>query len=85
MRPLVGVSNKLIQRSKVDFPDPEAPMMEITSFFYTEINIPQYLTSAKTFAEVVYFKNSFFVTHRLALLPVLLSEFLPELPSALFN
>ena len=29
--PAVGVSSKLIHLKRVDFPDPEAPMIEVTS------------------------------------------------------
>ena len=29
--PLVGISRRLMHRSRVDLPEPEAPMMEVTS------------------------------------------------------
>ena len=31
MSPLVGVSSRLMQRSSVDLPEPDAPMMQVTS------------------------------------------------------
>ena len=34
--PLVGVSNKLIHLNKVDFPDPDAPIILVTSPGFTE-------------------------------------------------
>ena len=38
--PPVGSSSKLIQRSSVDFPEPEEPIMVTTSpFFYCQGNI----------------------------------------------
>ena len=58
MSPLVGVSNRFTQRSSVDLPEPDAPMMEITSpFFDIKVDIAQDFVRAKGLAQVPDLKN----------------------------